>query len=108
MLIGDVGTLSIGAIIASSVIVGDFETAGVIIIIPYFVDFVIKAINGFPSKGWWGINNNGKLYCPNPRPVGLCQLIMKLTGGIKEKNLVLTLMGIEAAFGAFAILLYVR
>ena len=106
LLIGDVGTLSIGAIIASSVIVGNFETAGIIIIIPYFVDFVIKLPNRLPKS--FGKYNNGKLYCPNPRPVGLCQLIMKLTGGIKEKNLVLTLMGIEAAFGAFAILLYVR
>ena len=106
LLIGDVGTLSIGAIIASSVIVGNFETAGIIIIIPYFVDFVIKLPNRLPKS--FGKYNNGNLYCPNPRPVGLCQLIMKLTGGIKEKNLVLTLMGIEAAFGAFAILLYVR
>lgn len=108
ILIGDVGTLSIGAVIATAVILGDFETAGIIVIIPYFLDFLIKAKNRFPSKGWWGIYKDGKLHCPNPRPVSLCQWIMKLSGGISERNLVLTLIGIEAVFGLFAVLLYAR
>lgn len=107
ILIGDVGTLSIGAIIASAAIIGNFEMAGIIIIIPYVVDFIIKAKNHFPSKGWWGIYRSGKLYCPDSGPVGLCQLIMKMFGGISERNLVLVLMGIEAILGAVAILVYV-
>ena len=107
ILIGDVGTLSIGAIIASAIIIGNFEMAGIIIIIPYVVDFIIKAKNHFPGEGWWGIYRSGKLYCPDSGPVGLCQLIMKLFGGISERNLVLVLMGIEAVCGVMAILLYV-
>jgi len=81
--------------------------AGIIIIIPYVVDFIIKAKNHFPSKDWWGIYRSGKLYCPDSGPVGLCQLIMKLFDGINERNLVLILMGVEAACGVVAILLYV-
>lgn len=108
ILIGDVGTLSIGAIIAAAVIVGKFQTAGVIIIIPYFFDFVMKAINGFPSRGWWGELQGDKLYCPTSRPVSLCQLIMKLFGGIRERDLVLTLIGVEAVFGLIAVLMYAR
>jgi len=107
ILIGDVGTLSIGAIIASAIIIGNFEMAGIIVIIPYVVDFIIKAKNHFPSEGWWGIYRNGKLYCPDSGPVGLCQLIMKLFGGISERNLVLVLMGIETVCGLVAILLYI-
>ena len=107
VLVGDVGTLSIGAVIASAVIIGNYETAGVIIIIPYVVDFLIKAKSRFPSKNWWGIHKDGKLYCPDRGPVGLCQLIMKVFGGISERNLVLVLMGIEAVFGVVAILLYI-
>ena len=105
ILIGDVGTLSIGAVIACAVIVGNYETAGVIIIIPYIVDFIIKAKNRFPYS--FGEYKDGKLYCPNSRPVGLGQLIMKLCGGISERNLVLVLMGIEAVFGVVAVLFYV-
>jgi UDP-N-acetylglucosamine--dolichyl-phosphate N-acetylglucosaminephosphotransferase len=107
ILVGDVGTLTIGAIIASAVIIGNFEAAGVILMIPYMVDFLIKAKNHFPGKNWWGIYKDGKLYCPDSSPVGLCQLIMKLCGGISERNLVLVLMGIEAIFGVIAILVYV-
>jgi len=53
VLIGDIGTLTIGAVIASSVIIGNFETMGVIVIIPYAIDFFIKAKNRYPSRGWW-------------------------------------------------------
>lgn len=104
ILVGDVGTLTIGAVVASAVIVGNYETAGVIIIIPYVVDFLIKAKNRFPYS--FGIYREGKLYCPDGRAVGLAQLIMKVCGGISERNLVLVLMGIEAVFGVIAILLY--
>ena len=105
ILIGDVGTLTIGAVIACAVIVGNYETAGVIIIIPYLVDFIIKAKNRFPYS--FGECKDGKLYCPDSGPVGLCQLIMKMAGGITERNLALVLIGIEAVFGVIAILLYI-
>jgi UDP-N-acetylglucosamine--dolichyl-phosphate N-acetylglucosaminephosphotransferase len=105
VLVGDVGTLSLGAIVATSVIIGSFETAGIIIVIPYAIDFLIKAKNHFPYS--FGIYRDGKLHCPDSGPVGLCQLVMKVCGGISERNLVLVLMGIEAVFGVVAILVYV-
>jgi len=107
IFIGDIGTLSIGAIIATAIIEGGFESAGVIIVIPYAVDFLIKAKNKFPARNWWGTYKDGKLYCPDNGPVGLCQLIMKVCGGISERNLVLVLMSIEAIFGVAVILLYI-
>lgn len=108
VFIGDVGTLSIGAILAVSCVVGNFEAAGVILLIPYAVDFLFKAAHGFPTTGWRGeLSEDGKLRCPKHGPVSLCQFIMKATGGIHERTLVLFLMGVEAMFGAIAILLYV-
>ena len=104
VFIGDTGTLSLGAIVASAVILGNFEMAGVIIIIPYALDFLLKAIHRFPKS--FGVYKNGKLFCPDSGPLGLGQLIMKLCGGITERNLVLTFMGIEAIFGSIAILMY--
>jgi UDP-N-acetylglucosamine--dolichyl-phosphate N-acetylglucosaminephosphotransferase len=106
VFIGDVGTLSIGAIIASSVIIGNFEKAGVIVIIPYLLDFAIKAKNHFPSRGWWGIYKDGKICCPESGPVGMGQLILKITGGVSERNLTLILMGLEAICGIIAVLIY--
>lgn len=108
VLIGDVGTFSIGAIVAVAVIMGDFEAAGIIVITPYFLDFLIKAVNRFPSRGWWGVNKNSKLHCPRSRPVGLCQFIMRISGGIHERTLALVLIGIEAVFGLIAVLIYAK
>jgi UDP-N-acetylglucosamine--dolichyl-phosphate N-acetylglucosaminephosphotransferase len=105
VFMGDAGTLGIGAVIASAVIVGNYEMAGVIVILPYTFDFFIKAANGFPSSNWWGEYVKGKLICKG-KPVGLCQTIMKITGGISEKGLVLTLIFIEAVFGIVALVLF--
>ena len=105
VFVGDVGTLSIGCIIAASVIVGDIETAGVILIVPYAIDLVFKATNRFP-KSFGELHADGKLRCPPNGPVGLAQAILKVTGGLSEQTLVLVLMGIEAVFGGLAILLY--
>jgi UDP-N-acetylglucosamine--dolichyl-phosphate N-acetylglucosaminephosphotransferase len=104
ILVGDIGTLCMGSILAICVIVGNFETAGVILIIPFGVDFIIKAIHRFPYT--FGIYREGKLYCPDDGPKGLAHIILKLFGGMKEKNLVMVLIGIEAVFGVIAILFY--
>ncbi|HEX7475201.1 MAG TPA: hypothetical protein VF318_04480 [Dehalococcoidales bacterium] len=107
VFIGDVGTLTIGTVIACSVIIGNFETAGVIVMLPYVVEFFIKWRNGFPTGGLrWGDIRNGKLYCPGPGFGGLGQLVMKLTGGVSERGLTLILMGVELVFGAAAVWLF--
>jgi UDP-N-acetylglucosamine--dolichyl-phosphate N-acetylglucosaminephosphotransferase len=105
VFMGDAGTLGIGAVIASAVIVGNYEMAGVLVILPYTFDFFIKAASGFPSSNWWGEYVKGKLLCRG-KPIGLCQTIMKLTGGISEKGLVLTLIFLEALFGTIALILF--
>lgn len=106
VFIGDVGTFCLGGIIASAVILGDFEMAGIIIIIPHAIDFFFKLFHGFPSKGWWGIYKDGKLFCIEAGPVSLPQWVMKIFGGISERLLVLLLVGIEAIFGAIAVLIF--
>ena len=55
VFVGDVGTLTIGAIIAAAVIIGDFEVAGMILLLPYGIDFAFKAAHRFPSSGWGGV-----------------------------------------------------
>jgi UDP-N-acetylglucosamine--dolichyl-phosphate N-acetylglucosaminephosphotransferase len=109
IFIGDCGNLSIGAIIAASVIIGNFESFGVIVMIPYIADFFIKAVNKFPSRGWGGVYNpsDNKLYVPEGKnPLSLCQWIMKIFNGISEKNLTLTLIAMEAVFAIIALAVY--
>jgi UDP-N-acetylglucosamine--dolichyl-phosphate N-acetylglucosaminephosphotransferase len=99
--------LTIGAVLASSVIIGRYEIAGVVVIIPYAIDFAIKAANRFPSTNWWGTWANGQLTHAG-RPVGLGQAIMRLTGGLSERSLTLSLIGLEAVAATIAVLLFAR
>jgi UDP-N-acetylglucosamine--dolichyl-phosphate N-acetylglucosaminephosphotransferase len=104
VFIGDVGTLTMGAVLASAVILGNVDTAGVILVLPHMVDLALKVAHGFPKS--FGIYRDGKLYCPGSGPVGLGQLIMKLSGGISERNLTLVLVGLETLMGLITLWLF--
>jgi len=109
VFIGDIGNLLIGGALAVSVIIGNFESAGAILVIPYLCDFAIKAANRFPSTEWWGeCDSGGKLHPLGGKVRGLAQLVMKLSGGIGERGLVLFFIAAEVLFALLAILLYGR
>jgi UDP-N-acetylglucosamine--dolichyl-phosphate N-acetylglucosaminephosphotransferase len=103
---GDVGTLTVGCVLASSVIIGNLESAGVILIFPYIVDFFFKGVNGFPHTHQE--IKSGKLYPKGGRVRGLVHLVMKLAGGISERNLVLFFIFVEFVMGAIVLALYLR
>jgi len=105
---GDVGNLAIGATLAAAVIIGNFESLGAILVIPYLADFVIKAANRFPSTKWWGELRGGKLYPVGGKVRGAAQLAMKLSGGISEQGLVLAFVAAEGLCALLAILLLGR
>jgi len=104
IFIGDVGTLTIGACIVSAVIIGNFEMAGVVVMAPYLLDFVLKAKTGFPREIEFTKLQGHKLVAS--RTVGLPSLLMRATKGITEVRLVQTIVLIELVFGAAAILLF--
>ena len=103
---GDIGNLLIGAALASAVIIGNLESAGAILVIPFVIDFFIKAYNRFPSTKWWGELKGGKLYPLEGRVRGLAQFVMKLSNGISEQKLVLCFIAAEGLCALIAILLY--
>ncbi len=107
VFIGDIGTLTIGATLATAVIVGGFQSLGAVLVVLYVIDFFIKAYNKFPTRQWWGENRNGKLYPVEGKVRGLCQLIMKAANGISEQNLVLVLIGLQALVGIAAFVLFI-
>ncbi|MCX8166552.1 MAG: hypothetical protein N3E37_01740 [Candidatus Micrarchaeota archaeon] len=87
---GDTGTLVYGSVIASSVIVGNFESAGAMMMILYYVDFFIKVLNRFPKT--FCVNINGRLYPENNSIRGLVDLILVKIGPMPEDKLVLLLL----------------
>ncbi len=103
---GDVGTLTIGAALGSMVIIGNLESAGAILVIPYVIDFFIKAKNRFPHTKQE--IKNGKLYPKDGKVKGFVHLVMKLSNGISERKLVMVFIAIEAVVAIVALLLYFR
>jgi UDP-N-acetylglucosamine--dolichyl-phosphate N-acetylglucosaminephosphotransferase len=96
---GDVATLVIGATLAAGAIIGNFEAIAALLMLAYVADFFIKAKNRFPSSKWWGECRDGKLYPVEGKVRGLAQLVMKISGGISEANLVLVFVIIQAIVG---------
>ncbi|MFA6328989.1 MAG: hypothetical protein WCY41_06100 [Candidatus Micrarchaeia archaeon] len=105
VFIGDIGTLLIGGALAASVIIGNFESVGAVLVVPYLADFVIKAANRFPrADGKCG--EDGKLTPDGGKVKGLVHLVMKMSGGITEKNLVRFFIAAEVLFALLAIFMY--
>ncbi len=102
---GDVLNLMIGGALAVVVIIGNFESIGFVLMIPYILDWIIKAYNKFPKSFAVYNPKDKKLYTPKGKIRGLADLILKVSGGMKETHLTLTLIGIEIIFALIAILI---
>jgi UDP-N-acetylglucosamine--dolichyl-phosphate N-acetylglucosaminephosphotransferase len=106
ILPGDVGTLSVGAVVASSVILGNIEKLGMVLILPFFAELYLKMRSRFKAESWCE-RRGGKLVCPNRREVyGLGRLVMYFSGGISERDLVLVLLSVEVVFALVGVSLY--
>jgi len=92
----------IGAIIASVVIMADMILIGIVIMIPHFLELILKARGGFRVK-WWGIlQKDGTLRPASERIVSVPQLLMK-KWRLTERQLVLRLYTIELIFAGTAV-----
>ncbi len=105
VFLGDVGSFAIGGTLAATIIIGHMEVAGAILLVPFAADMVLKITHRLPKT--FARLENGKLYCPQERPIGLAQMCLKMAGGLREDKLALTMMGIELVFGVAAITLYI-
>lgn len=100
---GNSGTYSIGGVIAAAVILGDMEVIGAICLMPYIIEFFIKARTRFKGQCFGIVNPDGTLSPLNPIQ-SLTHLLMKL-GSCSEAQVVKRLLLIEAFFGASAVII---
>jgi UDP-N-acetylglucosamine--dolichyl-phosphate N-acetylglucosaminephosphotransferase len=90
---GDTLTLMLGATIAASVIIGNIEKIGVILMALFFVELVFKAKHKFQSH-CFGIPTPNGILKPRPEGGSLTQWIMK-QGKFTEKQVTLTILGMQ-------------
>lgn len=105
---GDSMTYTLGALIASMAILGNMQTVAVILFIPYFIDalFLVRARN--TSVVAFAIpDRNNALKMPYKKCYDTTHLAIYLIGKFKknvyERDVVLSILGLEALLGVICI-----
>lgn len=95
---GDSLTYLLGAVIASGVIIGNMERAGLIMILPFVIEFFLKARSGFKASCLGKLRSDGKLESRYGKKIySLTHLIMRIRP-MKERNVTITLILIQLVF----------
>ena len=101
MFPGNVATYLIGAAIVAAVVIGNFEKAGVIALIPQIAEFILKARSGFKAENFGKPGADGRLHYEG-KTYSLTHFLMKRFSPT-EPQIVLMLLAIQAVFGALAL-----
>lgn len=102
VFIGNSGTMLLGAVLASSIIAGSIKVVGVIVFIPYVINFLLRARDRFNSTvADIELHQNGGL--KKSRLTALWALFMHRSP-VKETSLVTRCVITQIAFGVAAII----
>jgi UDP-N-acetylglucosamine--dolichyl-phosphate N-acetylglucosaminephosphotransferase len=102
---GDSLTYAIGATIASVAVVGNIERFALVIFLPWFVEFSLKARTKFKGESFGKLQKDGSLMPINNRIESLTHIPMVLFKA-NEKKVVLSLVLAEALICLIAFLIY--
>jgi len=111
VFVGDVGTLSMGAVIAAGAIIGGIELAGVVAITPAFYElgatvyYSMKKINRKILCQRPIIDDEGRLHTPKGAERYTLAYWILSKKPMTERNLVRTILSIYAVFGLLAIII---
>jgi UDP-N-acetylglucosamine--dolichyl-phosphate N-acetylglucosaminephosphotransferase len=98
---GDSLTYLLGAIVASGVIVGDMERVGMIVMIPFILEFFLKLKSRFKASCLGKLREDGKLNPPYGKKIySLTHIIMNIRP-FTEKQVTIILILIEIVFTVF-------
>lgn len=98
ILPGDSLTYLLGAVVAAGLIIGNMEKIGIIVMIPFLTEAILKARSGFKASSLGKLRMDGKLDPPYGRNIySLTHVIMNL-GKFTENQIVLIMMLIQLVF----------
>jgi UDP-N-acetylglucosamine--dolichyl-phosphate N-acetylglucosaminephosphotransferase len=114
IFVGNVGTFSMGAVIAAGVIISGLEIAGIIAIAPAFYEafaavyyMVIKKVNRKHAMANPIIDKDGRIHPPKGAEHYTLVYWILSKKPMNEKNLVRVIAGVYVVFGAIAVLVSV-
>lgn len=104
ILPGDSLTYLLGSIVACGVIVGNMEKIGIIVMIPFIIEFFLKARSKFKASCLGKLRRNGKLDAPYGNKIfSLTHIFMNLKP-MTEKQVALSLIFLEIIFATIPFL----
>jgi len=98
ILSGDSLTYCLGAVVASGVIIGNMEKAGMIIMIPFFIELFLKLRSKLTASCLGKLRKDGKLDPPYKKIYSLTHIVMKLEK-FTEKQVSIILILSQIIFG---------
>jgi UDP-N-acetylglucosamine--dolichyl-phosphate N-acetylglucosaminephosphotransferase len=100
---GDSLTYLVGASFVSSVIIGNIEKFGIVIFIPWIIEFFLKLRSKFKARSLGDLQKDGTLKSPYKQTYSLTHLVMKIKP-MKEWKITLILIFFELLIVIFAFL----
>jgi len=98
ILPGDSLTYLLGSVVASGVIIGNMEKAGLIVMLPFIIEFFLKLRVKFKASCLGKLREDGKLDSPYGKKIySWTHLIMNLRP-MTEKRVTIILILIQALF----------
>lgn len=104
ILPGDSLTYCLGAVVVSGVIIGNMERAGIIIIFPFFIEFLLKLRSKFKASCLGILRKDGKLDPPYGKKIYSWSHIIMNLGKLTEKQVTMILILIQIIFGLLLLL----
>lgn len=103
---GDTLTYSIGALIGGVAIMGRLEKIGLLLFIPYFLDFLLPLRRGLKVEAFARVNEDGSLDPPYAQCYDLTHgaifVLKKVKKKVYERDVVCLLLGFESILAAAA------
>lgn len=106
ILPGDSLTYGLGSVVASGVIIGNMEKAGMIVMMPFILEFLFKLRSKFKAQCLGKLKNDAILEAPYGRQIYSWTHIIMNLGKLKEKQVTRLLILIESLFCSLIFILF--
>ena len=104
ILSGDSLTYLLGSLIAAGVIIGDMQRAGLIVMLPFIIEFALKARSRFKASCIGKLREDGKLDPPYGKKIYSWTHVLMNLDKLHERDVTITLIFIQVFFAALPFL----
>jgi len=104
ILPGDSLTYLLGAMVAAGVIVGNMERSGILVMLPFAIEFLLKLRSRFKASCLGKLSGDGKLRPPYGRKLYSWTHIVMNLKPLTERQVTLSLMLIQTCFAVLPFL----